>query len=176
MLSRNPEVASTHAGEVMDTSVWQFLPITPTTKTYLAFVLVVLSLFEFLTAMKLFGSKGPHAGAMTIMRLHRVMGYVFGVYFAFISWICLDLMARLATAGNYQLDARGALHGLLAFTLFGTLLLKISFIRVYRNYRPYVPLLGIIVAVGTVVLWCFAGWMFLFLVGKTETVALLLFR
>ncbi|MEW6428490.1 MAG: DUF6529 family protein [Thermodesulfobacteriota bacterium] len=155
----------------MDTSVWQFLPIDPLSKTYLSLGLAVLALFEFLTAMKLFGSKGPHAGAMTLLRLHRLLGYVFAGCFAGISWICLDLMGRLARVGNYELDARGAIHGLLAFTLFGILLLKISFVRFYRNYRPFVPLLGMIVAVGTVVLWCVAGWMFLFLVGGVGTVA-----
>jgi hypothetical protein len=158
----------------MDTSIWQFLHITPITKTYLAFGLVVLATIEFLTAMKLFGSKDRSAAGAILMRVHRMAGYVFLVYFAGISWICLDLMGRLATVGNYILDARGAVHGLLAFTLFFILLLKISLIRFYRNYRPYVPLLGIIVAIGTVVLWCFAGWMFLFLVGRTETITLLL--
>jgi len=154
----------------MDTIAWQFLPIDPITKTYLSFGLVILALFEFGAAMKLFGSKGPHAGAAMLLRLHRVLGYVFLVYFGWISWICLDLMSRLARAGNYHLDARGAGHALLALSLLAVLLLKISFIRLYRNYRPYVPLLGIIVAVGTVVLWCFAGLMFLFLVTGAETV------
>jgi hypothetical protein len=154
----------------MDTTAWQFLPIDPITKTYLAFGLVILALFEFLSAMKLFGSNGPHAGAALLMKLHRRLGYLFILYFAGISWICLDLMGRLARAGNYQLDARASEHALLALILFAVVLLKISFIRLYRNYRPYVPLLGIIVAAGIIVLWCFAGWMFLFLVTGAETV------
>lgn len=155
----------------MDTSVWQFLPITPITKTYISFGLVILALIEFLSAMKLFGSKGPHKSAAVLMKLHRSLGYVFGLYFAAISWICLEMMQKLSAVGNYELDARGAEHALLALILFAVLILKISFIRYYRNYRPYVPLLGIILAAGTIVLWCFAGWMFLFLVRGSQTVA-----
>lgn len=154
----------------METAVWQFLPMTPVTKTYLAAGLALLALFEFLTAMKLFGSKGPHAHAALLMKLHRLAGYIFVVYFAVISWICLDMMSRLARVGNYILDARGAGHALLALVLFAVVLLKIGFIRFYRNYRPYVPLLGIILAAGTVVLWLFAGWMFLFLVKGSGAV------
>lgn len=45
--------------------------------------------------------------------------------------------------------------------LFAILLLKISFIRLYRKYRPYVPVLGLILAPGTLVLWGVAGWIFL---------------
>lgn len=155
----------------MDTTVWQFLPIDPVSKTYLSSGLVVLALFEFIAAMNLFGSKGPTPGAALLLKLHRLLGYVFLVYFAAISWICFVLMARLARVGNYTLDARGALHALVALTLFALLLVKISFIRRYRKYRPQVPLLGMMVAVGTVVLWCFAGLMFLFLVGGSKTVA-----
>ena len=157
----------------MDTAVWQFLPITPITKTYLALGLVILALVEFLSAMKLFGSQGPHAGARILLKLHRRLGYGFVVYFAGISWLCLDLMSRLARAGNYHLDARATTHALLALTLFAVVLLKISFIRFYRNFRPYVPLLGIMLALGTVVLWGLAGWMFLFLIGGQTTVTAL---
>ena len=67
------------------------------------------------------------------------------------------------TDAGVTLDSRAVIHATLAMTLFGILLLKISFIRMYRNYRPYVPMLGICVVVGTLVLWGLAGWMFLIL-------------
>ncbi len=60
-------------------------------------------------------------------------------------------------------DSRAVIHAFFAMCLFAVLLLKIGFVRLYRNYRPYVPLLGIIVASGTLVLWGLAGWMFLVL-------------
>jgi hypothetical protein len=136
----------------------------PLTKTYVSSGLVVLALFEFWAAMSVFGTTdkpGPYA--RLFIRLHRIMGYIFLIYFVWISWVCLDLMERLADAGR-DLDSRGVIHGSLAISLFLMLLLKISFIRLYRKYRPYVPLLGIIVAVGTLALWGIAGLMFLFIV------------
>jgi hypothetical protein len=54
-------------------------------------------------------------------------------------------------------------------SLIGILLTKISFIRGYRTYRPYVPLLGVMLTVGTLVLWGLAGLMFLFLMGLYYT-------
>lgn len=135
----------------------------PLTKTYVALGLVFLALFEFWAAMGVFGKTGkPGAYTRLILRLHRLGGYLFLVYFIWISWICVDLMARLAAAGRPP-DIRGFGHGFLALVLLALLLLKISFIRFYRNYRPYVPALGIIVATGTLVLWGIAGWMFLIL-------------
>lgn len=136
----------------------------PITKTYVSLGLVVLAFFEFWTAMKVFGTTGkagPHA--RMILRLHRIGGYVFLVYFIWISWVCLDLMGRLAEAGK-SVDARGAVHGTLALALLMMLLLKLSFIRFYRKYRPYVPLVGLILVPGTLTLWGIAGLAFLFLV------------
>lgn len=143
----------------------------PVTKTWVSLGLVPLALFEFWTAMQIFGKKVEDGGrARLMLRLHRIGGYLFLVYFVWISWVCLDLLSRLAAAGGYELDARGVGHALLAMALFVILLLKISFVRVYRNYRQYIPLLGIILTAGTMVLWGVAGLMFLFLMGGSQAV------
>ena len=61
----------------------------PVTKTYVALGLVFLALFEFWAAMGIFGKKGkPSPRARLILRLHRIGGYIFLVYFIWISWIC----------------------------------------------------------------------------------------
>lgn len=134
----------------------------PLTKTYFALVLVFLALFEFITAMYVYGKKPPRPHGKYIMRAHRIGGYVFLVYFAWISWVCVDLMGRLAQAGH-PLDVRGFYHGFFAMVLFVALLLKISFARFYRQYIRGIPYLGMFVAGGTLVLWGIAGWMFLIL-------------
>ncbi len=134
----------------------------PLTKTFVALVLVILAVYEFITAMYVFGKKKPAPWGRRILRLHRIGGYIFLVYYIWISWVCIELMGRLAQAGK-PLDPRGFYHGFLAMVLFVILLIKISFIRFYPKFRNYVPLLGIIVSAGTLVLWGIAGLMFLIL-------------
>ncbi len=136
----------------------------PNTKTYFALVLVFLALLEFWAAMRIFGKKPPGANPKLSMRLHRAGGYVFLIYFMWISWVCVDLMGRLAEVGQ-TFDSRAILHGALAMTVFVILLLKISFIRIYNKFRNFAPLLGIIVTLGTLVLWGVAGWMYWIIVG-----------
>jgi hypothetical protein len=92
--------------------------------------------------------------------MHRIGGYVFLVYFIWISWVCIDMMDRLAKIGT-PLDARAVLHTVLAMSLFVLLLMKISFVRFYRKYQPNVPILGMVLSGGTLVLWGVAGWIFL---------------
>ncbi len=136
------------------------------TKTYISLGLVVLALFELWSALSVFGDKQERASnPKLLLRLHRIAGYVFGVYFIWISWVCVNLMKKLYEAGNYALDVRNFSHGALAIALILILGLKIAFIRRYRNYRPYVPLLGIILATGTILLWCISGWMYLIITG-----------
>ena len=72
----------------------------PLTKTYVSFGLVVLALFEFWSVMRIFGKRPPGKGARLTLRLHRIGGYVFLVYFAWISWICFNMMGRLSEGSN----------------------------------------------------------------------------
>lgn len=139
------------------------------TKTYVSAGLVFLALFEFWTAMRVFGRSTPDPRARLLLRMHRIAGYIFLVYFAWISWVCVDIMGRLASSGGYHLDPRGFYHGFLAITLFVLLLLKISFIRMRTKYRSHARLIGIVLVVGTIVLWGIAGWMFLILMGGAKT-------
>jgi hypothetical protein len=136
--------------------------VNPLTKTYLALGLVVLAIFEYWAGMQVFGRMQPHPKARLFMRLHRIGGYAFLVYYIWISWVCIELMGSLAEAGK-ALDVRGFFHGFLAMALFVVLLVKISFVRAYRKYVRLVPPLGMIVSAGTLVLWGIAGWMFLIL-------------
>lgn len=141
------------------------------TKTWISLGLVVIALFEFWSAMSIFGDKKERAkNPKLLLNLHRAAGYVFAVYFIWISWVCVGLMQNLYAAGNYALDARNFGHGALAIALVIVLALKVAFIRRYRNYRPYVPLLGIILVTGTILLWGISGWMYLIITGARRAV------
>ncbi|MFV2082139.1 MAG: DUF6529 family protein [bacterium] len=143
----------------------------PLTKSYITAGMVFLALFEFWSAMRIFGIKGEKpAHASLIMRLHRIGGYLFAVYIVWISWSCVVYMKELYATGNYSLDARGFTHGALAIFLFLVWGLKVGFVRRYKNFRPYVPLLGFILAIGTILLWSIAGWMYIIILGGWQSV------
>ncbi len=134
----------------------------PLTKTYVSLGLVALALFNFFTAMAVYGKKEPTKNAKLVLRLHRVGGYTFFAYFIWISWVCFDIMTRFARAGK-PLDVRGFYHGFLAFVVIAILLLKISFVRIYKRYQPHARTIGILMTVMTLVIWAIAGGMFLIL-------------
>jgi len=136
------------------------------TKTYVTLALVGLAIFEFWTAMYLFGQKGPKAGAKWALRLHRIGGYCFLIGWLWPIFVGLDLLERLAKAGpNYQMSPRVFTHALLAVVVLLLLLLKIAFVRVYKNYRMQARLLGFLITLATLTIWLIAGWFWLHIMG-----------
>jgi hypothetical protein len=136
------------------------------TKTYVTFGLVVLALFEFITAMYVFGRKGDKSHARLVLSLHRIGGYVFGVYWLWPMIVGTDLLARLSRyEDGWHFDGSRFYHAFLGVIVFAMLVLKIVFVRFYPNFRTWAQPLGILISAGTVITWLIAGWFWLCMVG-----------
>lgn len=136
------------------------------TKTYVTFGLLVLAVFEFFTAMYVFGQKGPKPHTKLVLTLHRVGGYVFLVYWVWPMLVGMDLLGRLSQyEDGWRFDGSRFYHAFLGVTVFVLLLLKIAFVRFYQNFRPSARLLGILITAGAVATWVIAGWFWLSMMG-----------
>lgn len=136
------------------------------TKTYVTIGLVVLALFEFITAMYVYGRKGSKAHPKLILTLHRIGGYIFLIYWLWPMIVGADLLGRLSRySDGWQFDGPRFFHAFLGITVFVLLLLKIVFIRFYTNFRPFARLLGVLISVATVIIWLIAGAFWLFMMG-----------
>ncbi|MBW8038557.1 MAG: hypothetical protein FVQ85_00995 [Planctomycetes bacterium] len=136
------------------------------TKTYVTLGLVVLALFEFITAMYVFGKKGDKPHSRLILTLHRVGGYVFLVYWLWPMIVGANLLARLSRyTDGWQFHGPRFYHAFLGVTVFIVLLLKISFVRFYPNFKNSARLLGILISTGAVITWLIAGWFWLCMMG-----------
>lgn len=136
------------------------------TKTYVTIGLVVLALFEFITAMYVFGRKGSKANPKLAMTLHRVGGYVFLIYWIWPMLIGISLLGRLSRyEEDWHFDGPRFYHAFLGVSIFITLLLKIIFVRFYPNFRPSARLLGILISAATIVTWLISGGFWLAMMG-----------
>jgi len=136
------------------------------TKTYVTLGLVVLALFEFVTAMYVYGRKGSKAHSKLVLTLHRTGGYIFLVYWLWPMIVGADLLARLSRyTDGWQFDGPRFYHAFLGVTVFVLLLLKISCVRFYTNFRTSARWLGIVISVGAVVTWLISGAFWLFMMG-----------
>jgi len=135
------------------------------TKTYVTFGLVVLALFEFVTAMYVFGRKGDKSYAKLVLTVHRVGGYIFGVYWLWPMLVGADLLARLSLQEGWRFDGPRFFHAFLGVTVFVLLVLKIVFVRFYSNFRPLARPLGILISAVAVIIWLISGWFWLCMMG-----------
>ncbi len=136
------------------------------TKTYVTLGLVVLARFEFVTAMYVYGRKGSKAHSKLVLTLHRTGGYIFLVYWLWPMIVGADLLTRLSRyEDGWQFDGPRFYHAFLGVAVFVMLLLKITFVRFYTNFRPSARLLGILISVGAVITWIIAGAFWLFMMG-----------
>jgi hypothetical protein len=137
------------------------------TKTYVTLGLVVLTLFEFITAMYVFGRKGDKSHAKLVLSLHRICGYVFAVYWLWPIIVGADLLGRLSRyEDGWQFDGPRFYHAFLGVTVFTMLVLKIVFVRFYTNFRPWARPLGILISAGAVITWLIAGGFWLCMMGS----------
>lgn len=136
------------------------------TKTFVTLGLVVLALFEFITAMYVYGRKGSKSHSKLVLTMHRTGGYIFLVYWLWPMIVGADLLTRLSRyEDGWQFHGPRFFHAFLGVTIFVMLLLKIAFVRFYTNFRPSARLLGILISVGTVIIWIIAGAFWLFMMG-----------
>ena len=136
------------------------------TKTYVTIGLFILALFEFVTAMYVYGRKGDKKNPKLILTMHRVGGYLFLVYWLWPMIVGADLLARLDRySDGWQFDGPRFYHAFLGVTVFVLLLLKISFVRFYTKFRLSAQWLGIVITVGAIVTWIIAGAFWLFMMG-----------
>jgi hypothetical protein len=136
------------------------------TKTHVTIGLVVLALFEFVTAMYVYGRKGNKPHCKPIMTLHRVGGYIFLVYWLWPIVVGAGLLSRLSHyTDGWQFDGPRFFHAFLGVTVLILLLLKIAFVRFYTNFRSSARLLGILISAAAVITWIIAGGFWLFMMG-----------
>ena len=135
-------------------------------KTYVTLGLVVLALFEFITAMYVYGRRGNKSHPKLVLTMHRVGGYVFLVYWLWPMIVGATLLTRLSRyTDGWSFDGPRFFHAFLGVSVFVTLLLKITFVRFYTNFRASARLLGILISVGAVITWIIAGAFWLFMMG-----------
>lgn len=136
------------------------------TKTWVTLGLVIVAMFEFATAMYVFGRKGPKSRAKLMMTMHRVGGYVFAFYWLWPIIVGTDLLARLSRyTDGWRFDGPRFFHAFLGVTVLNMLILKIVFVRFYTNFRSLAKPLGLLITSGAIITWLIAGWFWLCMMG-----------
>lgn len=114
-------------------------------KSLLAILLLILTLFSFFTMLEVFGRENRF-DIERLKRLHRLNGWIYIFLYTFVAYFCIDFIIKTRA----EPSARVTFHGVFALSVITLLLLKLSFIRFYKNFYNAVKTIGILVALLTI--------------------------
>lgn len=130
-------------------------------KSLLSLVIIFSASVALFTMLEIFGRTDRRFNPEGLIKIHRLNGLLFGALSLVIAYLCLDFMARTQA----ELSSRASFHVVLALAVFLLLALKISFIRVYRQYFPHVRILGLLIALLTFGMVGVSGGYYLLVTG-----------
>ncbi len=121
----------------------------------------LLLFFSAATAMyvmfEALGRSTTSASIERLKRLHKTVGYLYAAMLFFISYLCICF----AAASKNDPSPRTALHMALALSVIALFLLKVLFVRYFRQFYAQARTIGIIMGVLTFVLVGLSGGFYL---------------
>ncbi len=114
-------------------------------KSLLSILLFVLTLFAMFTMFEVFGRTENRFDIERLKKLHRLNGKIFFLLYFIIAYFCLDFILNTKA----EPSSRATFHGIFALTVIILLLLKVSFVRIYRQFYGQVKIIGLLIALIT---------------------------
>jgi hypothetical protein len=97
------------------------------------------------TMFEVFGRAEKKFNIEKLKKIHRINGRLYVLLYLVIAYFCLDFIVNTRA----ELSPRGAFHSVFALTIIILLLLKVSFIRIYRQFYAQAKTIGLLIALIT---------------------------
>jgi cytochrome b561 len=110
-------------------------------KSILGTMFLLAGLIAIATMFSIMGKQERKIPAPTLRKIHKTAGFIFLIIMLINGFLGLRYWARVGD----QISTRAVFHAVLALGLIIILLVKVSIIRIYKNFLRYAPNLGIIV-------------------------------
>lgn len=114
-------------------------------KSLLSILLLVLTLFSFLTMLEVFGRESRF-DLERLKRLHRLNGKIYLFLYILITYFCVDFIIKTKA----EPSPRATFHGVFALSIITLLFLKFSFVRFYKKFYNWAKILGILIGLLTI--------------------------
>jgi hypothetical protein len=107
-------------------------------KSVISVIMALMAIFNMLLMFEVFGRSPVRFDAAKLKKIHRINGRLFILLYFFVAFFCL----RYIVISKEELSARVTMHGLLALSVILILALKVSFVRIYRQFFGKALVLG----------------------------------
>ncbi len=130
-------------------------------KSLLSLLLFIIAAAAMYAMFEALGRSTPSHSIERLKRFHKAIGYLYAVLLLFISYLCINF----ASASRNDPSPRAALHIALALSIIALLLLKVLYVRFFRQFYTQAKTIGAIIGIMTFVLVGISGG-FYFLVSR----------
>ena len=130
-------------------------------KSLLSLLLLLCAGLSMYTMFEIFGRGTATASAERLKKLHKASAYVYMLLFVLVSYLCFGFMM----ASKSEPSPRAALHVALAWSIIVLFILKVLFVRVYRQFYVHARTIGIVMGVLSFVLVGITGGHYLVVSG-----------
>lgn len=117
-------------------------------KSILSLLMLLPAVYGMYEIYAVFGLPADSNRAMLRKRRHRVSGYLFILLFLAVAYLCVSF----AIASRTEPAPRASLHILLSFAVAALLMIKVSFLRLFRQLYEQAKFIGTLIGVLSFVL------------------------
>jgi hypothetical protein len=125
-------------------------------KSILSLLLLATAVYGMYSMFQVFG--GPDAGNAARIKLrHKLSGYLYVLVLLVISYLCIGF----AAAAQAEPSPRAVVHIVLALSIVTLIIVKVLFIRRFRQFYAQAKTIGIVIGVMSIVMIGISGGYFL---------------
>jgi hypothetical protein len=117
-------------------------------KSLLSLFLLALAAYGVYAMFEVFGKEAQADRAKLLKRRHKISGWASVLFFVIIAYLCIGFLA----ASKAEPSSRAALHILIALAFIALFIVKVLFVRVYRQFYSMAKIMGISLGILTFVL------------------------
>jgi Cytochrome C oxidase, cbb3-type, subunit III len=126
-------------------------------KSLLSLLLFIIAAAAMYAMFEALGRSTPSLSVERLKRLHKIAGYLYVALFVFISYLCIGFVA----ASRNDPSPRAALHIVLALSIAALFLLKVMYVRFFRQFYSQAKTIGILIGILSFVLVGLTGGFYL---------------
>jgi len=108
-------------------------------KTLLALVFLSSGFTALITMLTLMGKPDKKMSPKTLKNIHKSGGYLFLILLP----VLVFLGAKYWASAGDQISTRAVFHIVLALTLFIVFFIKLSIVRIFKQFMKFLPVMGI---------------------------------
>ncbi len=126
-------------------------------KSLLALLLFLCAAVSVYAMFEVFGRSAPAPSIERFKRLHKTSGYLYAALFILLSYLCVGF----AAASRAEPLPRAALHIAVALSILALFIIKVLYVRIFRQFYAQAKTIGVIMGVLSIVLVGISGGFYL---------------